>query len=71
MGKLTQQEYAKNTDICPVCNAEAVEGDSPTFTSNGAWLPCGCLECGASWDITYTATGYTDLKKGEDTNGEF
>ena len=58
---LTPKEYAKNTDICPVCESESVEGNSPTFTPTGGWLECGCLECGASWDILFSAVGYDNL----------
>ena len=69
MAKLTDKEYAKNTDVCPVCQAEAVEGNGSVFTSEGGWLPCGCTECGASWDLLFKAVGYDNLRKGEDPNG--
>ena len=54
-----------NTNICPNCGYETVEGESVDVGEYGASQDCNCPNCGATWILTFTCTGYEFLETGE------
>ena len=59
---LTDAEYvAKLGTRCPVCQSTQLEGGSVNIDGGVASQDIWCKTCGASWNDTYTLTGYTDL----------
>ena len=59
---LTNAEYvaALGTN-CPVCQSTQLEGSSVDIDGGTASQEIWCKTCGASWNDTYTRTGYTNL----------
>ena len=59
---LTDAEYvaALGTN-CPVCQSTKLEGFDVTIDGATASQDVWCKTCGASWNDTYTLTGYTNL----------
>lgn len=49
---------------CPVCKSGNVTGRFIELETRSAFQPCTCTDCGASWNDTYTLTGYSELVKG-------
>ena len=59
---LTDAEYvAKLGTCCPVCRGTDVEGGPVEIDGGSASQEIRCNTCGASWNDTYTLTGYNDL----------
>ena len=50
---------------CPVCQSTRFDGGSVEIDGATASQEIRCMNCGASWNDTYTLTGYTGLE----TNG--
>ena len=62
---LTDTEYVAMLGTnCPVCQSTQLEGSSVDIDGGVASQKIWCKTCGASWNDTYTLTGYTNL----DTN---
>ena len=63
---LTDAEYVATLGTCcPVCQSTNVEGGPVEIDGGFASQEIWCKTCGASWNDTYTLTGYTGLE----TNG--
>ena len=59
---LTDAEYVATLGTnCPVCQSTELEGSSVDIDGGVASQEIWCKTCGASWNDTYTLTGYTDL----------
>ena len=59
---LTDAEYvAKLGTNCPVCQSTQLGGSSVDIDGGVASQDVYCKTCGASWNDTYTLTGYTNL----------
>jgi formate dehydrogenase maturation protein FdhE len=55
---MTQEEYRKDSELCPVCRSENVQGGDIEVDSNGALQYCECLSCHATWTDVYELKGY-------------
>lgn len=55
---LSQKEYIKNPNRCPVCEAETIEAGSTEISGNQCHQYVYCLDCGCEWFDVYTLTGF-------------
>lgn len=63
---LTDAEYVATLGTnCPVCQSTQLEGSSVDIDGGFASQEIWCKTCGASWNDTYTLTGYTNLDTSE------
>ena len=60
---MTQKQYLKNPNVCPVCGGADITGGETNVDSGSAWQEITCENCNATWNDVYTLTGYADLKK--------
>ena len=66
MTTLTDAEYAAKLGTnCPVCQSTHFDGGSVEIDGATASQEIWCKTCGASWNDTYTLTGYTGLDTSE------
>lgn len=60
---LTDAEYVATLGTrCPVCQSTRLDGGSVEIDGATASQEIRCKACGASWNDTYTLTGYTGLE---------
>ena len=66
MTTLTDTEYVATLGTrCPVCQNTHFDGGSVEIDGATASQEIWCKTCGASWNDTYTLTGYTGLDTSE------
>ena len=66
MTTLTDTEYVATLGTrCPVCQSTHFDGGSVEIDGATASQEIWCKTCGASWNDTYTLTGYTGLDTSE------
>ena len=59
---LTDAEYVATLGTnCPVCQSTRFDGGPVEIDGATASQEIWCMNCGASWNDTYTLTGYTGL----------
>ena len=59
MKKLTEKQkktYLENSNLCPSCKSDQIEGSSVEIDDGGAYQPMICSDCGKSWNDIYTLT---------------
>jgi hypothetical protein len=62
----TNKEYISNGgNTCPSCHSENITGGQVEVDSNSAWQPVTCNECQATWNDTYTLTGFAEFEHGD------
>ena len=63
---LTDAEYVATLGTnCPVCQSTRFDGGPVEIDGATASQEIWCMNCGASWNDTYTLTGYTGLDTSE------
>ena len=63
---LTDAEYVATLGTnCPVCQSTRFDGAPVEIDGATASQEIWCMNCGASWNDTYTLTGYTGLDTSE------
>jgi C4-type Zn-finger protein len=60
MRKVSQSKYLENSNICPVCGSNNLDGDSIEVDYHIAWQNIWCVSCGFSWTDEYTLTGMSE-----------
>jgi len=59
---LSDAQYVRREgEVCPVCEARAVEQVDAVVGGGEVHNRVGCGACGSRWTGTYRLTGYTDL----------
>ena len=57
--KLTQKEYLKSSQRCPVCLSEDVEAESGLVLDvNNTLQRMDCNSCNSAWNEKYKLVGY-------------
>lgn len=47
-----------DTETCPVCGTDMVEGGSIVVTQNGCYQGSWCIKCPAEWNDLFKYVGY-------------
>jgi hypothetical protein len=61
---IATNEAKETTYRCPVCGSDAVYGEHFEYGLDDCHQPCGCYDCGATWDEVYEFAYKTNIKKG-------
>ena len=58
--KKQQAEYIKNSNTCPYCGSEALDGDYFEQEDNFGWRDVVCNACKRRWQDLFTLTGIAE-----------
>lgn len=58
MDIMTQEEYLKSPNQCPVCRSTHIAGGHVDISGGSAVQTVVCNDCDASWDDVYSLTGF-------------
>ena len=63
MTAMDPKYYADNLEgsACPNCCSEDIIGHTPNVLDSEITRPIECEDCGATWDETFSLTGYDNL----------
>jgi transposase-like protein len=67
----TNEEFVQSCgNKCPSCQSENISAEDFEPEGAHAWRPVSCDDCGASWNETYSLTGYSELEPANETDNQ-